>query len=390
MNDVLALLNQGLQKAATERTARTLGDRSRYIGMSDIGKGIDCLRAAVADKLALSTASGTDHLPDNRTRTSLPQELRLQRGHWFESGIAETFRFAGQPYLYQLRIQTTHNAVPIQAHPDFVFVSPRGDVHIVECKSCEHLPDTAHAAHETQLAGQLGLLASCWRQTCFSLAEGEALLSFPALVKRTFGIDPPQSPDSISITGTLLHVSMTEAKIFGPYAPNAIMRDICLGLAENIREGMDKIRRGNLTLNDLPTARGWHPLCDYCAWNADCPRFSGITATELEEELLDLKDLKREKDILCQRIRVQEEELKAKARHLALNGEWINALTQRFRLGTCEGRKTLDKDLLASALVSRLPGETAEMVLQAGMRTGEPYERLYTGTIQPQGEMSMG
>jgi hypothetical protein len=272
------------------------------------------------------------------------------------------------------------------AHPDFVFVSPRAEIHLVECKSSECLPDTAYAAHETQLAGQLGLLASCWTQPCFSMSNGESPLSFPLLVKRELGIDLPLSPDNAVITGTLLHVSMTKVKTFGPYAFNAIMRDICFRMAESIWKGMEKIRSGSLTLNDLPTVRGWHPLCDYCAWNADCPRFAGVTAPELEENLLHLQEVKREKEILCQRIRELEEGMKATARRISPEGNWINAVSQRFRLGICEGRKTLDKDLLASALTARLPGETTEKVIQAGMKTGEPYERLHIGTINQKEE----
>jgi hypothetical protein len=386
MDDILALLNLGLQKAASARTAMTLGDRSRYVGMSDIGRAVDCLRAAVADKLAVSAASGTPQASEHQENAALAHELRTQRGHWFESGIAEAFRFMGKPFLHQLRIQTTHNNVPIRAHPDFVFVSSKGEIHVVECKSCECLPDTAYAAHETQLAGQLGFLAACWTQPCFSLDNGGSPLSFPLLVKKELGIDLSQSSDNTVITGTLLHVSMTEVKTFGPYAPNTIMRDICQGLADTIWSSMEKIRSGNLTINDLPTARGWHPLCDYCAWNADCPRFTGISAPELEEDLLDLRDLKLEKEILCQRIRALEEGLKATARQISPTGNWINAVSQRFRLGVCEGRKTLDKDLLASALATSLPGETAENVIQAGMKTGEVYERLHIGTINKKEE----
>ncbi len=47
MQDILSSLAVGLHKAETTRTANTLGDRSRYVGMSDIGKAADCLRAAV-------------------------------------------------------------------------------------------------------------------------------------------------------------------------------------------------------------------------------------------------------------------------------------------------------------------------------------------------------
>jgi hypothetical protein len=48
---LLSVLAQGLQRHAKIATAATLGDRSRYIGLSDIGRGLDCLRATVAGKI---------------------------------------------------------------------------------------------------------------------------------------------------------------------------------------------------------------------------------------------------------------------------------------------------------------------------------------------------
>ena len=50
-NQLLPLLNSGLQLHRQNQTATHLGDRSQYIGMSDIAKGVECLRAAVAGKL---------------------------------------------------------------------------------------------------------------------------------------------------------------------------------------------------------------------------------------------------------------------------------------------------------------------------------------------------
>lgn len=48
MHELLSLLKQGLQASGTARTTHSLGDRSKYVGLSDIGKAADCLRAAVA------------------------------------------------------------------------------------------------------------------------------------------------------------------------------------------------------------------------------------------------------------------------------------------------------------------------------------------------------
>ena len=48
---LLEILRCGLERSAEQRTAIQLGDRSQYVGMSDIGKMLDCPRAALAGKL---------------------------------------------------------------------------------------------------------------------------------------------------------------------------------------------------------------------------------------------------------------------------------------------------------------------------------------------------
>jgi hypothetical protein len=366
--NVIEILAKGLQEHSRQQAAFSLGDRSRYVGMSDIGRGVDCLRSAVAGKLNHSAAP-----------VSLDRSLRLQRGHWFEAGIAEAFHFAGNPYLYQLGIQTTYQGVPVRAHPDFVFITPKGDVHIVELKSCEHIPDTAYAAHEMQIFGQLGFLAFGWPYPRFSLYDGGECFSFPHLVQNELNLTLPPL-EQTSITGTILYVSMNEAKPFGPYAPNGIMLDACLNLAKTIWEGTKHVQNG-MSLNDLDTAVGWHPLCDYCDWNADCSRFSGINAADMEPDLSLLTELKAERERLAERIKEEEKRLKASFQNLSPQGDWINAVTQRFRVGTSEGRKTLDKERLLSALTAHLPAEIAESVLSAGYKTGQPSERLFINTI---------
>lgn len=45
---LLRLLAQGLPAHAEHKTTTELGDRSQYIGMPDIGEGLECMRAAVA------------------------------------------------------------------------------------------------------------------------------------------------------------------------------------------------------------------------------------------------------------------------------------------------------------------------------------------------------
>lgn len=50
---LLEILCCGLERDAEQRTANRLGDRSRYVGLSDIAKMLGCPRAALAAKLCL-------------------------------------------------------------------------------------------------------------------------------------------------------------------------------------------------------------------------------------------------------------------------------------------------------------------------------------------------
>ena len=119
---LMALLAKGLVESSEQRTASSLGDRSRYIGMSDIGRALECPRAAVGRKLF-----GNDDLVHQHDLPSqLSRQLRLQRGHWFEAGIAEVFRQQRLPVIEQLEIEMNHHGVPIKAHLDFVFASAVG------------------------------------------------------------------------------------------------------------------------------------------------------------------------------------------------------------------------------------------------------------------------
>jgi hypothetical protein len=362
--NILDILEKGLLRHGVQRTQAALGDRSAYIGMSDIGKAADCLRAAVANKISAHTES------------SLEKQLLLHRGHWFESGIAEAFRFTEQPLLYQLEITTEHNGVPIKGHLDFVFIGPKGEIRIVELKSCEHLPETAYASYEMQLFGQLGLLESLWNTPSFALHEGEAPMSFPALVKREFNVTLPKQP---VISGHILCVSMSDAEVFGPYEPNGILFAAALGLAGQVWSAMHGTRNGEMTLNDLPVATGFNPLCDWCSWNDDCPRFTGVQAPELEEDLLEIRRLKTEKEALEARIQAMDKQLRMTCK--AYKGDWLTTETMRVRLVSCEGKRVFDKERLQNELEKRLDADTVSGIMESACRDGKPYNRLMFGAI---------
>lgn len=71
---LLEVIRQGFLVSSRSQTHAMLGDRTSYVGMSDVGKYLECPRAAVASRIFPE--------PENLDRL-----LPLQRGHWFEQGI---------------------------------------------------------------------------------------------------------------------------------------------------------------------------------------------------------------------------------------------------------------------------------------------------------------
>lgn len=98
---LLRLLTQGLLIYGEKKTARELGDRSQYIGMSDIGKGMECLRSAVASKLGLTAfpaASAIDGFVPKDLAYTLGRQIILQRGHWQEYGLEQASSYWCEAY----------------------------------------------------------------------------------------------------------------------------------------------------------------------------------------------------------------------------------------------------------------------------------------------------
>lgn len=56
-NGLLDLLHKGLHLHAERTTALALGDRSKYVGLSDIGRALECPRAALLNKIGSSGKS---------------------------------------------------------------------------------------------------------------------------------------------------------------------------------------------------------------------------------------------------------------------------------------------------------------------------------------------
>ena len=109
---LLEIITQGLSLCTNRSTQTQLGNREEYIGMSDLGSYITCPRMAIMNKLHTQNST-----------YNLKHLLTLQRGHWFEDGIADVLNTLELPMVRQLEIAVTHNGTPTKAHLDFVLAT---------------------------------------------------------------------------------------------------------------------------------------------------------------------------------------------------------------------------------------------------------------------------
>ena len=375
-----ALIRQGLQAVAYKDTLAHLGDRSSYIGMSDIGQHWECPRAALAKKV----------LP---TTNSLERLLTLQRGHWFESGVGQALASLGLHVLPQLEISWQHQGVPIKAHLDFVLVwgAPVNAIRILEVKSTDKLPASPHDSHLLQLHGQIGLLVKAWNKPVFSLrAEDGTLLhekmTFPQLCRAQLGLEMPSTAAKTSIEAWLLCLSMKEVKAFGPYGFNQAMLDTALDHAVHLWGDLTAYRAGKLFLSQVDCAQGFYPLCSYCEHNGDCPKFpQGTQMPQWEPALEKMAALKEQRTALDNEIKEMETVLKLVHRQAGTR-DWVDTGNYRFRMSVTAGRTTLDKEALREELTEIFHAEhlgdiDVDTLLARCERTGSPFEKLSISPI---------
>ena len=387
---LMAQVARGLLKHGECRTVDELGDRSKYVGLSDIGKGAECLRSAVAGKAFGSQHPSEDKVVDWYRRTefgkvleALRKQLILQRGHWFEAGIEQAFAANKAKFFTQLEIDAGFDGVPVLAHLDFVLMG-KNAVRILELKSTENLPDNLYASYETQIYGQLGFLAKFWNEKRFSIRDGTGKMSFPELVKQKFGIDMPESVQNVDLEGWVLCLSMSDAKAFGPYKPNDTMTRFCEKTAKSIWEKADEIRNNNLNLSRVEFCKGFHPLCDFCD-NADtCPKF---TVHELGDSvyndiLSELEELKSQKSKLAKDIAIAEDQVREFYVNSGVNGDWLSTGDWRFRFSETAGRKSLDTQALLADVGEIIGEDQVENLIQKHTSQGLPGQRMYISKIK--------
>ena len=373
---LLGILCCGLERSAEQRTAIQLGDRSQYVGMSDIAKMLDCPRAALAGKLYIPEYRSTDE--------ALKHKITFHRGHWFERGVHQALIGYGLSPLSQLEIEIRYGDVPIKAHLDFTLVTdqPQPTVRILEVKSTAKLPTTLSESYLMQIGAQTALLKAYWNHPVFSIIQetGEVLYhrTLPEICKELLDISLPDDASAYDIQGWVLCLSMCDAKAFGPFLPEDMDVAQCLDMASEFWETMNDLKEHRLNLNAIRTAQGLAPLCPSCFWKEDCPHFKGSSHPEWEDTLVQFINLKKQKKSIEAEIGELESRLKV-AYQLShpVRGEWINTGNHTFRVIPQNGRVTLDRKRLHEELETLLGEQDAQMFMAKCEKQGEPFERLY-------------
>ena len=372
---LLEILCRGLERYARQRTAILLGDRSRYVGLSDIAKMLDCPRAALAARL---------FTPEHRnTAEALKRRITFHRGHWFETGVHQALVGYGLSPLSQLEIEIMYGDVPIKAHLDFTLIAtqPQPTVRILEVKSTARLPTTLSESYAMQIGGQTALLKACWNHPVFNLVmdTGEVLhhRTFPEICNECLGVSLPDT-SACDIQGWILCLSMCDTKAFGPFLPEDTDVALCLDMASEFWETMNDLRENKVNLNTVQTAQGLSPLCPSCLWKKECPHFKGSSHPEWEDTLAKFIKLKIQKKSIEAEIGELESRLKV-AYQLShtVKGEWINTGNHTFRVLPQNGRVTLDRKRLNEELETLLGEQEAQMLMARCEKQGAPFERLY-------------
>jgi CRISPR-associated exonuclease Cas4 len=298
MSDQLMItLQTALQQLAAQHTTETLGNRSSYLGASDIAS---CPRKTILNKL-------------NTPESDLVTLLRFRRGHMAEEIVAAAFASAGFTN-FQRQVEVRHaGAVPVMAHLDFVFISEaRKTMAVLEVKSSENIPEHPYGAWETQLYLQMGLLSDSY-------------------------------PDYTVEKGAILVVNFGKQgmQLFGGYSPQTTIYQGLMDRATNIWNQYQQYSDGGLSTPTMEIG----PLCGYCPFLADCPKFEAEEVQELTESVGILTELQHQQRDLEAEISMRKSDLLA---IVAQRGP-LKAHGQLLRKAV-RSRKVLDTDRLGQFL----------------------------------------
>ncbi len=215
MSKLQAFLEYALVKKS-KQDSQHLGDRSKYIGASDIS---GCPRKAVMSRL---------HPVEHNAATL----MRFARGHAAEDLVDSIFRAGGQdPQREMLVLHPEHPW--LCCHIDFLFVGRNNRLHIMELKTTNGIPEAPYGSWVNQIHVQMGLLE----------------LNFP----------------DAKIGGSILAVDLNAGQWheFNNYKPNEILFKHLVEKGQGIKSALDA-RKADVTPE--PSL-----LCGFCNYCGDCP-----------------------------------------------------------------------------------------------------------------------
>ena len=270
-----------------------LGDRSTYVGASDLG----CERKGCLEKLA----------PSGKSFETL---VRFKRGDLVESIVKEALENCNISHVSQL--ESIHPQKPhLRAHLDFTFTG-RNEIGVLECKSVSFIPKEPYDGWEKQIYYQMGLLALNHRNK--------------------------------KIKGAVIALDLQtgDIRIFNGYKHNPLMFRELEASADRIWQSLQ-----NKSPQNLQTNRS--ALCSYCQYRADCPAFFVDDSTVVDlspiqedvERYMDAKLLEKEGKTLS---------FQAKARIQRFLGQYRTGKAGETLIEVLERQKeTLDSKAFKSA-----------------------------------------
>jgi CRISPR-associated exonuclease Cas4 len=199
--------------------SHSLGDRTKYIGASDVGS---CPRKVVLGKL-------------NPAQHDTKTLLRFNRGHLSEDLLSNIFLAGGA--RFEREVEVAHDTEPFRAHIDFLFGDRDGHtpLHALEVKSVSGIPEEPYPGWIDQIYFQIGLL------------QGE---------------DPTRR-----ISGSILAIDLNAGvyREFDGYVPRD---DIFAIQIDKARHMMNALR------GEVRPSMETGVLCGYCDSRHDCPAFA--------------------------------------------------------------------------------------------------------------------
>ena len=199
------------------------------------------------------------------------------------------------------------------AHIDFVFTSEATKSKaVLEIKSPENIPAEPYGSWETQLYLQMGLLADAY-------------------------------PDYTVEKGAILAVNFGASgmELFNGYTPQSMIFDGFIKRAASIWSDYQKMAAGEAITPTMEIS----PLCGYCPFVADCPKFEAEEVPELRDSVEILTELQKEQKSLEADIKIRKRDLLTivnKRGPLKAHGRLLKKATR--------SRSTLDKDRLTDFL----------------------------------------